>query len=144
MTTKTKGFKIRLDLFLPIDTDDFGKQAAAYATMDKLQKARQVTPELLEAATLMDMSVKIGSEELPDAPAVEIDKTDPANTPLTTDPLPDGAVILESTDALDASVFQTIRLADGTEHFRRISAEQNDAEMAAELAGAESPGKKRK
>lgn len=135
--TKTKGFKIRVDLFLPIDKKDFAKQAATYQLIADIQKTGKVPAELLQAAHILSIDVKDGSAEIPAAPAADSgNQDDPALTPLTTDPLPDGAIILESSEALDLSVIQTIKLADGTETMRRISAEQDAAEIAARAANA--------
>lgn len=131
--TKKAGFLVTLSYFLPIDKKDYAKQAATYQAMAEIEKTGRLPADLISTAILVGVpKVKQGNQDVPDAPAGDQgDKQDPATWPLTADPLPDGAVILESSEALDLSVFQTIRLEDGTETFRRISAEQNAAEVAA-------------
>ncbi len=123
--TKTKGFNIRIDAFVALDPKNFTAQAAAFALIGTLQDTKKLTPEFIAAATILDVNAKQGSAELP---AVTGEQPDPANVPLTTDPLPEGAVVLESTTDLTGHIFQTIRLVDGAETFRRISAEQDKAE----------------
>lgn len=125
--TKKAGFLVTATYFLPIDKKDFAKQAATYQAMAEIEKSGKLPPDFTTTAVLVAVKAKQGSADVPDA-APAGDRQDPANWPLTTDPLPDGASIIESVDALDASVFQTIRLEDGTETFRRITAAQDKAE----------------
>lgn len=67
--TKLKGFKIKIDAFLAIDAKDFGKQAAAYATIDGIQKTGKLPDGFLDTVTIVGIDAKIGSHEVPDAPA---------------------------------------------------------------------------
>lgn len=128
--TKRTGFIITATYFVPIDKKDFAKQAAAYATMAEIEKTGMLPADF--SGAILSVKAKQGTADVPDAPqGTQPDRTDPANWPLTTDHLPDGAEVLESTTDLAGHIFQTIRLADGTETFRRITAEQNDAELAA-------------
>lgn len=128
--TKKFGFNIRLDAFLEIDKKDFSKQAEAFALMAEIEKTGKIPATFFERAKVLGLTVKQGNADIPDAPAggEQTDKADPANWPLTTDPLPEGAIVLEATTDLAGHIFQTIRLVDGSETFRRISAEQDKAE----------------
>lgn len=125
--TKTKGFKLRIEAFLPIDKKDFNKQAAAFATLAEIERTGKLPAGFFDQVTILGIDAKEGSAELPAPDYIN----DPATVPLTTDPLAEGAAVLEATTALDGSIFQTVRLVDGTEVFRRISAEQDAAEQAA-------------
>lgn len=129
--TKKTGFKVNIVAFVEIDKKDFGKQAAAFAMMDTITRTGKLPDGFMASASILAINAKQGSADIPDQPASEPDKNDPASWPLTTDGLPDGATILEQSEALDLSVIQTIRLADGTETLRRISADQAAAEDAA-------------
>lgn len=143
--TKLTGFKVRIDAIIPIDKTDFGKQAAAFKLMDDITKTKTLPANFFDLAKLVDVSAKQGSAEVADEPpANDANKDDPANTPLTTDPLPEGAVVLEASDALDQTIIQTVRLVDGSEVMRRISAEQNAAELAALAPAPEGGRGKRK
>lgn len=138
--TKKKGFHIKIGAFLEIDPKDFARQAKVFGMIDGITKTKTLPADFFALAKIVDIDAKQGTADIPDAPAADKgDRPDAANTPLTTDPLPDGATVLESVEALDLSVFQTIKLADGTETYRRISAEQN----AAEIAAAEKAAKKK-
>jgi len=127
--TKRTGFLITATYFLPIDKKDFAKQATAYATMAEIDKTGTLPADF--SGTLLSVKAKQGTADIPDAPQTtsEPDKTDPASWPLTTEPLPADAVVLESTTDLAGHIFQTIRLVDGTETFRRVTAEQDAAEQ---------------
>lgn len=128
--TKKQGFNIRINAFLEIDKKDFGRQATVFAMIDGITKTGKLPDDFFATATIISIDAKQGAADVPDAPAADQgEQIDPANTPLTTDPMPDGATVLESSEMLDLSVFQTIKLADGTETYRRISAEQNAAEI---------------
>lgn len=141
--TKKQGFNIRINAFLEIDKKDFARQAKVYGLIDGITKTGKLPDDFFATATIVGIDAKQGTADIPDAPpADQGERPDAANTPLTTDPLPDGAIVLESAEALDLSVFQTIKLVDGTEQFRRISAEQNIAEIAAAEAAAKSGKKK--
>jgi hypothetical protein len=126
--TKKQGFKVRIDAFVEIDKKDYGKQAAAYAMMDAVTKSGKLPADFWTSAVILGISATPGGAEVPDAP--KNDGGGPADVPLTTDPLPEGAIVLEATTGLDGLVFQTVRLADGTEVGRRISAEQDATEQA--------------
>lgn len=140
---KMKGFKISLDYFLPIDQSDFGKQSAAFALADAIQKGN-IPDDFFKSAIAIGVTVKQGSSDIDIAPPKDDAKDiNPADVPLTTDPLPEGATVLEASEALDGSMFQTIRLVDGTETYRRISHEQNAAENPdIEPAATKMEGKK--
>lgn len=127
--TKTTGFKIKIEAFLPIDRTSFAKQAAAYQMMDALQTSGKFTQELINSLVITGLVAKVGSADIPDAPDQgDNSLNDPANIPLTTDPLPEGAIVLEAAEALDNTVVMTVRLVDGTEVGRRVSADQYAAE----------------
>lgn len=128
--TKKQGFKVTIVAFVEIDKKDFGKQAKAFETMDAITKTGKVPADFLTSATILSVAAKQGGADVPDAPTSgdQGDKTDPANVPLTTDPLPAGATVLEATTDLAGHIYQTVRLADGTEIGRRITAEQDKAE----------------
>lgn len=87
--TKTKGFKLRIDAFLPIDKKDFTKQAAAYATLAEIKQTGKLPDGFLDQVTIIGVEAKEGSAELPDAPAVDADPApvDPPDEP----PLPEVA-----------------------------------------------------
>ena len=55
--------------------------------------------------------------------------------------MPEGATVLESATDLGGNIFQTIRLADGTETFRRISDEQDRAETGRDIPPQTDQGK---
>jgi hypothetical protein len=128
--TKKFGFIIRLDAFLEIDKKNFSKQAEAFALMADIEKSGKLPAEFFERAKVLGLTVKQGNSDIPDTPTSgnQGDEFDPANWPLTTDALPEGAAVLESTTDLAGHIFQTIRLVDGAETFRRITAEQDAAE----------------
>lgn len=133
--TKTPGFHIRIDAFIPIDKKDFAKQAAAYQTIADIQKNNALPAGFFDTATIIGITPKQGAADIPEpasASETALDATDPASWPLTTDPLPEGATVLEATTDLGGNIFQTVRLADGSETFRRITVEQYDAEDEAE------------
>lgn len=67
--TKTTGFKVRIDAFLPIDKKDFGKQAAAYAMIDGITKSGKLPDDFFASATITGIDARAGIAELPDAPA---------------------------------------------------------------------------
>lgn len=142
-TTKTPGFNIRIDAFIPVDKKNFSAQAAAFALVGALQDTKKITPEFLQGATILDINAKLGTADLTAIPAATKtgDEFDPAAWPLTTDPLPEGATVLESTADLGGDIFQTIRLADGTETFRRISDEQDRAETGRDTPPQTDQGK---
>jgi hypothetical protein len=125
--TKKFGFIIRLDAFLEIDKKNFAKQAEAFALMAEIEKTGKLPAEFFERAKVLGLTVTQGNKDVPDA-AKTGDEFDPATWPLTTDPLPEGATVTAATTMLDTSIFQTVRLADGSETSRRISAEQDAAE----------------
>jgi hypothetical protein len=124
--TKKQGFKVTIVAFVEIDKKDFGKQAKAFETMDAITKTGKVPADFLTSATILSINAKQGGADVPDA--AKGDEFDPATWPLTTEPLPEGATVLAATTMLDTSIFQTVRLVDGTETSRRISAEQDAAE----------------
>lgn len=136
---KKTGFKVNIVAFVEIDKKDFGKQAAAFAMMDTITRTGKLPEGFMASASILSINAKQGSADIPDQPASEPDKNDPANWPLTTDGLPEGATILEQSEALDLSVIQTIRLADGTETLRRISpgqaADEGETSAANEMVG---------
>lgn len=129
--TKKSGFLITATYFLPIDKKNFAAQAATFSAIAEIEKTGTLPADF--AGTLIAVKAKQGSADIPDAPqtASEPDKSDPASWPLTDQPLGDDATILEYTTDLAGHIFQTIRLADGTETFRRITAEQDQAERDA-------------
>lgn len=130
--SKKPGFKIRIDGFVVIDKSNFGQQAALYGHMDTLKTKKVIPPELLAMITVTDATGKQGAVEVPDPPSpFSAALGDPAATPLTTDPLPEGAAVIEAAGALDGTVIQTVKLADGTEVLRRVSPEQDEAERKA-------------
>lgn len=139
--TKKFGFIIRLDAFVEIDKKDFRKQADAFALMADIEKSGKLPPSFFEQAKILGLTVKQGNTDVTDAPAATGEKPDPADVPLTTDPLPEGATVLESTTDLGGNIFQTIRLADGTEAFRRISDEQDRAETGRDIPPQTDQGK---
>lgn len=134
--TKKAGFLVTATFFLPIDKKDFAKQAATFKAMADIQATNTLPPDFTATATLIGVKAKQGSADIADTPSADAnqgqrpDPNDAATTPLTSDPLPEGATVLEAATALDGSIFQTVRLADGAEVFRRISAEQDAAERA--------------
>jgi hypothetical protein len=138
--SKKPGFKITIFGFIPIDKKDFKRQAEIYAAMAKLQEpGAKLTPDLLALMTMTaPPKVGQGSAEVPDAPYQHAgDMNDLANWPLTADPLPEGATVLEASEPLDGSIMQRIKLASGVETMRRISAEQDAAEKAAATPAAD-------
>lgn len=80
--TKTKGFKLRIDAFLPIDKKDFTKQAAAYATLAEIKQTGKLPPGFLDQVTIIGVEAKEGSAELPEPGPI-----DPPDEP----PLPEVA-----------------------------------------------------
>lgn len=136
--SKTKGFKVRIDAFVALDPKDYKKTAAAYAAMDEISRTKKLPEGFLDNATILDVSAKMGTAEIPAAGTGSPD--DPAAAPLTTDPLPEGATVLSSATVLDGTIVQTVKLKDGSEVARRISADQAKAEAA---AAAKPPGGKR-
>lgn len=125
--TKKHGFKIRLDLFLELDKSDYRKQATTFAAIAEITEKGKLPEGFLDLATIVGVSAKAGGYD-PDEPATGGSEPGPADTPLTTDALPDGSTVADSVIALDGSVFQTLKLEDGSEAFRRISVEQDTAE----------------
>jgi hypothetical protein len=119
---KTQGFKITATFFLPVDKKNFTAQRDAYGLVAGIQESNKLPDDFLSRVTLIDVSAKQGGHELPAASGGNV--ADPALTPLTTDPLPEGATIVDSVAALDDSIFQNITLAGGTASTRRISAKQ--------------------
>lgn len=73
--TKTKGFKLRIDAFLPIDKKDFTKQAAAYATLAEIKQTGKLPDGFLDQVTIIGVEAKEGSAELPDG---SLPDTEPA------------------------------------------------------------------
>lgn len=69
--TKTKGFKLRIDAFLPIDKKDFAKQSAAYATLATIKHTGKLPDGFLDQVTILGIEAKEGSAELPDAAQTE-------------------------------------------------------------------------
>lgn len=144
--TKKTGFIITATYFVPIDKKDFAKQAAAYATMAEIDKSGTLPDDF--AGSLLSVKAKQGSADVPDVPdapaastTTERNPNDPASWPLTTEPLPADATVISSDTDLAGHIFQTIRLVDGTETFRRMTAEQNQAELDAAGRLAEATGK---
>ena len=82
MTTKQKGFKIRVDYFLPIDKKDFTKQAAAYTLIAGIKSTGQLPADFLDQAAVIGIDAKEGSAELPETAPI-----DPPDEP----PLPEVA-----------------------------------------------------
>jgi len=109
--TKKTGFLITASYFLPIDKKNFAAQAATYAAIADIEKTGTLPADF--AGTLIGVKAKQGSADIPDAAPTtsEPDKTDPASWPLTTEPLPADAVILES--ATDRSGAVAGRALDG-------------------------------
>lgn len=129
--TKKSGFLITATYFLPIDKKNFAAQAKTFTAIADIEKTGTLPADF--AGTVISVKAKQGSADIPDAPqtASEPDKADPASWPLTSDPLPADATVIEATTDLAGHIFQTLKLADGTETFRRITAEQDAAERAA-------------
>jgi hypothetical protein len=123
-STKTKGILVTVTFLLPLDKGNFAKVAATYNEVAEIDRSKKLPDDFLTRATLVTIATKEGAVELPTAGG---DKNDPASWPLTTDALPEGATVIEASTMLDGNIFQTIKLADDKETFRRISAEQ-DAE----------------
>lgn len=74
---KQSGFFVNVKYFIPIDKKDFGKQAAAYATMDAIQKTGAL-PEGFDGK-VVSVAVKAGGyddAETPVEPAPEGDNPD--------------------------------------------------------------------
>lgn len=138
--TKKTGFIITATYFVPIDKKDFAKQALAYATMAEIDKTGTLPADF--AGTLLSVKAKQGSADIPDAPTQP--EGQPGDVPLTTEPLPADAIVLESATDLAGHIYQTIRLADGTETGRRITAEQDASEQDAAARLAEATGGKKK
>lgn len=129
--TKKHGFKIKAEFFLELDKMDFKKQAATYAALAEIQSTGKLPASFLETATVISVSAKAGGYDPDEQASGSTDgdgETGPADTPLTTDPLADGATVVDSMLGLDGNVFQTLKLEDGSEAFRRISADQDTAE----------------
>lgn len=140
-TNKKKGFILTVTAFMETDPKDFAKQAATYTAMAEIEKTGKLPPGMLDTLPILGVVAKPGSRELPPTAPTKPDPNDANLTPLTTDALPAGATVIEATTALDASIFQTIKLADGSEAFRRISAEQDKAETDAAKKAAAKAGK---
>lgn len=126
MATKKTGFKIRIDAFVEIDKTNFSAQAKAFALMASIKETGKLPDGFFDSATILAIDAKQGSAEIPDLPVIE----NQGDVPLTTDPLPEGATILEAATDLAGHIYQTVRLADGSEIGRRISAEQDATEVA--------------
>lgn len=139
--TKKKGFNIRINAFLEIDPKDFARQSKVFGMIDGITKTKSLPDDFFSIAKITEIDAKQGTADIPDAPPADQTQFDPASVPLTTDPLPDGAIVLEAADDLAGGVFQTIKLADGTEAYRRISTDQNAAELSA--ASADKGSKKK-
>lgn len=142
---KTRGFKVRIDAFLPINTTDFREQAKAYQAIADMNENGKVPDDFFKTATITAMSVKQGTADLP-APAEFGSVDDPAATPLTKNPMPEGAQVISFQEGLDQTIIQTVKLADGNTVTRRISDMQHKTEQAAsQSAGTSSAsGKGRK
>lgn len=125
--TKKTGFLITATYFLPIDKKNFAAQAATFSAIAEIEKTGTLPADF--AGTLIAVKAKQGSADIPDAPQTA--SVDDKDVPLTTDPLPEGASVIEGTQGLDGHIFQTVKLADGSETRRRITAEQDAAEQAA-------------
>jgi len=137
--TKRTGFLITATYFLPIDKKNFAAQAATFSAIADIEATGKLPSDF--AGTLLTVKAKQGSADIPDAPQTAT--VEPKDVPLTTEPLPADAVILETTTDLAGHIYQTIRLADGTETGRRITAEQDQAEQDARgRAEAAKGGKK--
>lgn len=127
---KTRGFKVRIDAFLPINTVDFREQAKAYAAIADMQDKGKIPDGFFTQATILKLDVRQGSADIPEPPEFgTVD--DPASTPLTNKPLPEGAEILSQQTGMDQTIIQTVKLKEGNEVIRRISAEQDKTEAAA-------------
>lgn len=142
--TKKSGFLITATYFLPIDKKNFAAQAATFSAIAEIEKTGALPADF--AGTVISVKAKQGSADIPDAPqtASDPDKADPASWPLTSDPLPADAAVIEATTDLAGHIFQTLKLADGTETFRRVTAEQDQAERDADARLAEATGGKKK
>lgn len=143
--TKRTGFLITATYFLPIDKKNFAAQAATFSAIADIEATGKLPDDF--AGTLLTVKAKQGSADIPDAaaePAEPVGGNEPADVPLTTEPLPSGAVVLESTTDLAGHIFQTVRLEDGTETSRRITAEQDQAEQDQATRLAEATGGKKK
>ena len=137
--TKRTGFLITATYFLPIDKKNFAAQAATFSAIADIEATGKLPADF--TGTLLTVKAKQGSADIPDAPQTAT--VEPKDVPLTTEPLPADAVILETTTDLAGHIYQTIRLADGTETGRRITAEQDQAEQDARgRAEAAKGGKK--
>lgn len=122
---KKTGFLITATYFLPIDKKNFAAQAATFSAIAEIEKTGTLPADF--AGTLIAVKAKQGRADIPDVP--QSADVDPKDVPLTTDTLPADAVILEATTDLAGHIYQTIRLTDGTETGRRITAEQDQAEQ---------------
>lgn len=138
--TKKTGFLITATYFLPIDKKNFAAQAATFSAIADIEATGKLPADF--AGTLLTVKAKQGSADIPDAPQTAA--VDPKDVPLTTEPLPADAVILETTTDLAGHIYQTIRLADGTETGRRITAEQDQSEQDQAARLAEATGGKKK
>src|SRR5687768_7110574 len=97
---KTQGFKIRADFFLPLDKKDFAKQRDVYGMIATIQETGKLPDDFLSRVTLISVDARQGGHETPAAPGTDL-TVDPAATPLTTDPMPEGATLVDSMAALD-------------------------------------------
>jgi len=138
--TKRPGFIITANYFLPIDKKNFAAQAKTFAAVAEIEANNKLPADF--AGTLLTVKAKQGSADIPDAPQTAT--VEPKDVPLTTEPLPADAVVLETTTDLAGHIYQTIRLADGTETGRRITAEQDQAEQDQAARLAEATGGKKK
>lgn len=120
--TKKHGFKIRIDAFLELDKKNFGKQAETYGLIAEMQKTGKLPANFFDTAVIVKVDARQGGQDFEDAPG------DDGDVPLTTEPLAEGSTVIASAMMLDGNVFQTVKLADGTEQPRRVSADQDEAE----------------
>jgi len=143
--TKRTGFLITATYFLPIDKKNFAAQAATFSAIADIEATGKLPDDFI--GELISVKAKQGSTDaapVAETTTTEPDMTDPAKWPLTTEPMPADAVILEATTDLAGHIFQTIRLVDGTETFRRLTAEQDQAEQDQAARLAEATGGKKK
>lgn len=74
--TKQSGYIVNIKAFIPSPKNDFGKQAAAATAMQEITTAKALPANFAEIATILDISGKYGSADIPDAQPVE-QKPDP-------------------------------------------------------------------
>ena len=69
--TKVAGYTVTIKAFIPSSRTDFAAQAKAATAMAELIAAKVITPGFVELATIIDVSGKFGSAELPELPDID-------------------------------------------------------------------------